>query len=105
MLASAGCGGGDDDGSTATTAPVDGVAVTAKDFRFRPETVTVEVGETVTWVFAERVAHNVVAKDFKSAILGKGKTFAHTFDRPGTFPYECTLHPGMDGTVEVKPAG
>jgi plastocyanin len=28
-------------------------------------------------------------------------TFTHTFDRPGTHPYRCTLHDGMDGRVVV----
>jgi plastocyanin len=28
-------------------------------------------------------------------------TFTHTFDRPGTYPYRCTLHDGMDGRVVV----
>jgi plastocyanin len=26
---------------------------------------------------------------------------SHTFDRPGTYPYRCTLHDGMDGRVVV----
>ena len=32
-------------------------------------------------------------------------TFAHTFDRPGTYPYRCTVHDGMTGRVVVTAAG
>ena len=33
--------------------------------------------------------------------FGKG-SFTHTFDRPSTYPYRCTLHDGMDMKVVVK---
>jgi plastocyanin len=26
-----------------------------------------------------------------------------TFPTPGVYPYTCTLHPGMDGTIIVSP--
>jgi plastocyanin len=32
-------------------------------------------------------------------------TFRLTFTRPGTFTYDCLIHPGMDGTITVLPAG
>jgi hypothetical protein len=28
-------------------------------------------------------------------------SFTVTFDEPGTYPYICTVHPWMTGTVEV----
>jgi len=36
-----------------------------------------------------------------SGTLGKGATYAHTFDCPGTYPYHCGFHPTMRGTVIV----
>jgi len=27
---------------------------------------------------------------------------ARTFSTKGVFPYDCTVHPGMSGQVEVK---
>ena len=32
-----------------------------------------------------------------------GKTYAHTFDSPGTFAYKCLIHSDMQGTVTVMP--
>lgn len=37
--------------------------------------------------------------------LGKPKPFKVTFTKPGTYRYFCDVHPGMIGTVVVKPAG
>jgi LPXTG-motif cell wall-anchored protein len=36
---------------------------------------------------------------------GKGKTFALTFSKAGTYGYLCLLHPGMAGQVVVQAAG
>lgn len=36
---------------------------------------------------------------------GAGKTYTLTFTKPGRYVYVCLLHPGMQGTVVVQPAG
>lgn len=41
--------------------------------------------------------------DFDSGRLFTGATYSHTFDEAGTFPYRCTLHAKMDGTLTVDP--
>ena len=96
--------------STATTpaAPAEPVAqnqVTVADRMYSPKTLTISVGETVTWVFADRgMAHNVVADDnsFRSQLMETGQ-FTHTFDTAGTFTYHCTPHPDMTATIIVEP--
>jgi len=96
--------------STATTpaAPTEPVAenqVTVADRMYSPKTLTISVGDTVTWVFADRgMAHNVVADDnsFRSALMETGQ-FTHTFDTAGTFTYHCTPHPDMTATILVEP--
>ena len=40
-----------------------------------------------------------------SAGNGPPKPFKLTFTKPGTYKYFCDVHPGMIGTVVVKPAG
>ena len=97
--------------STATTpaAPAEPVAenqVTVVDRTYTPQSLTISVGETVTWVFAERgMAHNVVADDnaFRSPLMSSGQ-FTHTFDTAGTFTYHCTPHPDMTATIIVEAA-
>jgi Copper binding proteins, plastocyanin/azurin family len=56
---------------------------------------------TVTWVWDdEGMAHDVSGDGFKSEIQTEG-TFSHTFEESGDYPYVCTLHSGMRGTVTV----
>lgn len=96
--------------SNATTpaAPTEPVAenqVTVADRMYSPTTLTISVGDTVTWVFADRgMAHNVVADDnsFRSQLMETGQ-FTHTFDTAGTFTYHCTPHPDMTASIVVEP--
>jgi plastocyanin len=104
-LVLAGCGSGDEDGGGggAAAAPVTGVTeVAAKDNRFTPAVIQVPAGTTVTWRFKDGfVPHDVKADGFTSGDPQRKGTFAHTFDRPGTYPYRCTVHDGMTGRVVV----
>ena len=91
----AACGGGDDDDAASEPG-----VVRVIDNSFEPEQMEIEVGDTVTWQFEGGVAHNVVHDDFASELMKDGE-FEHTFEEAGTFDYTCTVHAGMDGTVEV----
>jgi plastocyanin len=94
------CGVGD--ASTAETShhPA-GPTVTIEDMAFEPETLTVEAGETVTWMWRDGViGHDVAGDDFESEVMSEG-TFSYRFDEPGSYEYVCTLHPNMTGTIEV----
>jgi plastocyanin len=120
-LVAAGCGGDDDDegnGASADTTEQpagegggDGgggggaAEVSMKDIKFDPGKVTIDAGDTVTWVNDDTVGHDVTGDDFKSGdpgALAQGDTYEHTFDKAGTFDYVCTVHPGMEGTVTVR---
>jgi len=74
--------------------------VTIEGMRFNADHVTIESGDTVTWVWDDDMPHDVSGDGFKSEVQSEG-SFAHTFDESGTFPYVCTLHSGMTGTVTV----
>jgi plastocyanin len=115
-LVVAGCGDDDDDGGgggggatteeqAAPEASGGSTEVSMKDIKFDPGEVTVNAGDTVTWVNDDSVGHDVTADGFKSGEPGEmqnGDTFEHTFDEAGTFDYVCSVHPGMDGSVTVK---
>jgi plastocyanin len=94
------CGTGDASTSDAA-AKSDGRTVVTEDLAFEPETLAVEAGDTVTWVWNDgAVEHDVVGDGFKSEVMSEG-TFSHRFDEPGTYDYVCTLHPNMTATIEV----
>ena len=104
-LVLAGCGddGGGDGTGVAAATPVTGVTrVAAKDSKFTPPAVQVPAGTTVTWAFEDGlVPHDVTGDGWRSGDPQRKGTFAHTFDRPGTYPYRCTVHDGMTGRVVV----
>lgn len=85
--------------------PAGGVAVI--DFAYRPTSLTVTAGATVTWQNQSAAPHTVTAADgsFDSGIFGSGRSYTRTFPEPGTFPYRCTLHPEMTATLVVAPRG
>jgi plastocyanin len=103
----AGCGGGSKKSSTSSTSSSGGggggTTVSMKDIQFAPKSLTVKVGQTVTWTNDDSTDHNVTASDgtFKSSTFGHGKTFSWKATKAGTFKYTCTIHPGMDGTLTV----
>jgi plastocyanin len=101
VLALGACGS-DDPSTAAAAADNDGPTVTIEDLAFAPEKLTVEAGDTVTWVWNDgAIDHDVAGDGFQSEVMSEG-TFNHSFDEPGTYDYACTLHPNMTGTIEVS---
>ncbi|HET6509814.1 MAG TPA: plastocyanin/azurin family copper-binding protein [Baekduia sp.] len=97
----AGCGG---DGGGKATVLKPGEAISMQNLRFKPDHVQVTVGQKVTWRNDENIGHDVKADSgarFASETFDKGGTFSYTPTAAGTIKYECTLHPGMDGTIDV----
>ena len=80
------------------------VIVEMRDYEFFPAKFTVNAGTEVTWVNRDNVPHNAVAGDgvFDSGTLDAGNSWSFVLDRPGTYPYVCTFHPGMEATLTVR---
>jgi hypothetical protein len=71
---------------------------------FQPESLTVQVGATVTWTnTANMTPHTATSDDplFDSGSLQPGDEFSFTFFSPGTFAYHCDVHGGFMGTGTV----
>jgi|SRR5690242_2145861 plastocyanin len=113
-LAAAGCGGSNSSststasssGASTAAASSSGGAVTIKmqNIAFDPKSVTVKVGQKVTWTNEDTVDHNVTSQSgetIKSDNFGKGGTFSFTPKTAGTIKYVCTIHPGMTATLTV----
>jgi plastocyanin len=83
-------------------------SVSIANFAFAPATVTVTVGDTVTWTNTDAVVHTATASDgsWDTGDIAEGASASITFQAAGTFAYICTPHPAMTGTVIVEaPAG
>jgi plastocyanin len=101
VAGTAACGSSGDDQSAVAAAAAGGPLVLLKGSNFKPADLTVKTGQTVTWDWKDRfIEHNVVGADFASKVQRRG-TFAHTYTKPGTYPYRCTLHANMKGTITV----
>ena len=96
--------------------------------RFEPATITIEAGETVTWMNESEEAHTVTAygdeipegasyfasgdssneeearDSLSESLIKSGESFEVTLDEPGTYEYYCIPHEsnGMKGTIVVE---
>jgi plastocyanin len=77
------------------------VLVRIVNFTFSPATVTIRAGQTVEWTNHDAVAHTVDLSGVISNVLNRGDTYVQRFTAPGTYPYICSIHPFMHGTVIV----
>lgn len=70
---------------------------------FDPARVQLVVGDRALFVNADLATHDVriAAGPFDSGPLGRAARWEQAFDRAGSFPFVCTLHPFMSGTAEV----
>ena len=91
-------------GSPAKAPQAASAEVKVDNFSFGPATLTVAVGTTVTWTNRDDIPHTVVSTDkvFKSKVLDTDEKFSFTFTKAGTYPYFCSIHPKMTGSVVVQ---
>jgi plastocyanin len=71
---------------------------------FVPATLTIKQGDTVIWINKDPFPHTATAQDksFDSSEIATDKSWSHTGEKVGKFPYVCTLHPTMKGTLIVE---
>lgn len=100
-LGATACSSDGDGGEATQSTAVDTATVQVDDNFFDPDEIDVGVGATVTWEWVGSEPHNVVGDGFESDIQQQG-TFEQTFEEAGSYDYVCTVHPGMEGTVEVS---
>ena len=83
------------------------VAVGSGGDTFTPSQTDIKAGGTVTYSWAAG-PHNVTFVSPPSSVPNSGDqtsgfTFPVTFTTAGTYDYQCTIHPGMRGTITVHP--
>ncbi len=86
---------------------------------FKPSTINVPAGSTVTWVNKDTASHTVTyAKNpldastwdldgktlFGMTLIAPNQSVTWTFDKEGEYPYFCAVHPWMIGRVIVEAA-
>ena len=72
--------------------------------RFQPDELTIAVGDSIVWVNNDPFPHTATSTDadFDSGEIAPTKSWTFKAVKAGDFPYVCTLHRSMKGTVHVK---
>jgi plastocyanin len=86
--------------STATGTVQAGVA----DFTFNPATVSAKAGDVITWTNAGPASHTVTLDSVPACdtgIIASGATGSLTFTQGGSYPFHCTIHTQMKGTITI----
>ncbi len=83
--------------ATTHTVAIDGT-------EFRPLILSVKRGDRVVWENKDPFPHTATASDrsFDSHSIAPGKSWSWVAKKAGEYPYVCTLHPTMKGTVIVQ---
>ena len=72
------------------------------DYTFTPDTVTITIGPSVCWQNTGHLTHTVSVTGLGAGDLPGGQTLVYTFGY-ATYPYRCSRHSTMTGTVIVNP--
>jgi plastocyanin len=93
---------------TGRPARADSNSVSIMNYAFSPSTLTVHVGDKVTWTNMDDAPHTVTSSSgptkLDSPTLNKGDTWSYTFTQAGDYSYYCAVHPNMKGAIKVLPA-
>ncbi len=78
--------------------------VDIKNYKFMPDKLTVKVGSTITVHNMDSTVHTLTAtnKAFDTGDIPANGTKTITVSKPGTYPYVCTIHQFMMGTLTVS---
>jgi plastocyanin len=87
---------------------------------FSPTKLSIKYGDTITWQNDDREGHTITSGKgsgrfgwmsddygkpdgyFDSGRFMPGESFSFTFERVGTIPYFCSIHPWMEGILIVE---
>jgi plastocyanin len=86
---------------------------------YKPDLVTISMGDTITWINNDIVPHTVTGasdiqdaktwgdiviaeEKFDSGVFLPDERWGFTFNEAGEYEYVCTLHPWMIGEVKVE---
>jgi plastocyanin len=86
-------------------AHADTYVVELSNFAVEPQSLTIQAGDMVEWrIVSGRHSSTSRDQDWDSGELEQGAAFAQRFEVPGVYPYFCTPHDFMRGTITVLEA-
>jgi plastocyanin len=111
------------EGTTSTaSSTADGPVIELSRLMYMPATLEIAAGTAVTWTNDESISHTVTSGMptgvdsstslrsgeepdglFDEQLPKQGDSFTFTYDEPGTYPYYCDIHKGMNAEIVVVP--
>ncbi len=93
--------------AAACTTSTDAAAVEAliQDFSFDPNPVEAKTGEVIVWTNRDGAPHTVTLEDGSCKtgnVSAGGGTGGLVFAEPGEYPFFCSIHPSMKGTIVIS---
>lgn len=76
--------------------------VSIEGFKFVPASLTVSVGDTVTFTNNDGAPHTATGSGFDTGTLRKGQSATVTITSSGENAYVCNFHPMMKGTITAN---
>ena len=92
---------------SAAAEPAGPAHIIVRLLKFGPEKIEIHPGDEVVWENKDLTPHTVTSEagaphELDSGSINPAASWRHRFGRSGTYPYYCTFHPEMKGTVVVK---
>lgn len=80
------------------------IEVRIESFAFDPPEIEILVGSSVAWINGDLAPHTATAVNgaWDSGLIEQGNPRQIMFNVPGDYPYFCSFHPHMKGTVIVR---
>jgi len=102
-----GHGGDDDEGVAVSQAQIPPGSVEIRIVGddagdFVPGELTVDLGQSVTFVNTHSDEHTATGSGFDTGIIPEGSIATVVMNKPGIFPYACQIHPQMTGRIAVR---
>ncbi|RQR60135.1 copper-binding protein [Burkholderia sp. Bp9126] len=78
--------------------------IVVDQMRYTPSELTVQRGDEVVWINRDLFAHTASADGdgFDSGSIAPQASWHYVARERGRFPYACTFHPTMHGTLNVR---
>jgi len=79
-------------------------SVVIQNFAYQPQDVTINIGESLTWINRDPVGHTATSDSqglFDTGVIAPGGNKTVSFAIAGTYAYHCSIHPTLKGTVTV----
>jgi plastocyanin len=80
------------------------VDVAIEGFAFNPADIQATVGQTVTFTNGDSAPHTATLDDGSCTTpnIASGGSEGLTFNVAGTYPFHCSVHPDIKGTITVS---